>query len=113
MLRDNIRLREGQDEGTRKEDEGAAANHGQHPAPQGGQAKTGPVIKISDKACNILAELDGNGRDIRNIIRTAMSIANSDETVIGPQYVLTVIKSLSNARNKMEIVQPLESISSW
>ncbi|KAK3688879.1 hypothetical protein B0T22DRAFT_490466 [Podospora appendiculata] len=67
----------------------------------------------NDMACDILAELDCNGREIRNMVRAAVCIANSEETVMGPQHVVRVIKSLSTAGNKTEVIPHLEKLSEW
>tara|TARA_R110002060_G_scaffold73637_1_gene82612 strand:- start:327 stop:773 length:447 start_codon:yes stop_codon:yes gene_type:complete len=102
VLQDNIRLLSRPAATTSPESESANQN---------AQYKLG--LNVSDMACDILADLHCNGRNIRNIVRAAISIANSEATVMSPQHVLRVIKSLSTAGNKTEVISRLEVLSEW
>ncbi|KAK3323132.1 hypothetical protein B0T19DRAFT_198482 [Cercophora scortea] len=79
------------------------------------QTKPDPTggLNVSDTACDILAELDCNGRDIRNMVRAAICIATSEKTVMSPRHIVRVIKSLSSASNKAEVIPNLEKLSEW
>ena len=118
ILHDSIRLltpkentaAENSDEGVRR------SQQQRQPAPKNNDGEGGnnpAAINISDDVCDILADLDCNGRDIRNIIRAAMSIANSEKETLRPQHVLRVIKSLSSAVNKGDVIPRFETVSAW
>lgn len=70
-------------------------------------------LNVSDMTCDILTELDCNGREICNIVRAAICIPNSEEMVMGPQHVLRVVKSLSSAGNKAEVIPQVERLERW
>lgn len=56
----------------------------------------------------ILGELETNGRDIRNLIRTAYGIARSHETDLGVRHIVSVMKQTCRAGNTEDIARRLE-----
>jgi SpoVK/Ycf46/Vps4 family AAA+-type ATPase len=62
----------------------------------------------SDHDFGILGDLRCNGRDIRNLIRTAYGYANSQRKELGVQHLLTVLRENMNIGNAEKIVSRLE-----
>jgi SpoVK/Ycf46/Vps4 family AAA+-type ATPase len=55
----------------------------------------------------ILAKLKCNGRDIRNLIRTAFSYASSYNQKLGVRHIAVVMKELSQEKNVEELLKDL------
>jgi SpoVK/Ycf46/Vps4 family AAA+-type ATPase len=57
-----------------------------------------------------LARLEMNGRDIRNLIRTAYGFARSKGRELGVRHVVTVMREIVTAPNVEEIAKVLQPV---
>jgi SpoVK/Ycf46/Vps4 family AAA+-type ATPase len=60
-----------------------------------------------DEEIKFLARLDMNGRDIRNLIRTAYGYARSQQKELGVRHILTVMREFCSAKNVEEVAEAL------
>jgi hypothetical protein len=64
----------------------------------------------SEQSFRTFGKLETNGRDIRNIIRTAYGIANSREEPLGVQHVVRVIRNNFSGQETESIVREVEEL---
>jgi hypothetical protein len=62
---------------------------------------------VNHPVCDILGKLETNGRDIRNLIRTAYGLAKSEKRPLGLRHVVFVMRSNPIAPNVEEVAAEL------